>query len=350
MLSRAIIRDFRSLKDVELSFVQFNMLVGPNACGKTNVLNAIQSFVGRDHTQPNAYYTDLKSDGGCWFWVLEDVVLNFRTNDPVRWCVFGEALKLTPHDIWPMVALGRDVSVLKHQESKLKQPSYSAELMPTLALDGEGLASVLSFMRLNDPRTFERLVEDFKAVIPAVEEIRFGRAPIERQFVREIKVDGQVLRQPAVEQLVGEEILLDMSNAKSIPASQCSEGTMLVLGLLAAIYNQSAGPKLLLIDDLDRGLHPKAQGELISLLRRLLARFPQLQIIATAHSPYMVDCMEPDEVWCMALDDDRGTVARRLSDHPKLKDWIDEMSPGEFWSMVGESWVFDASPDVLSEV
>lgn len=340
MLSRAIIRDFRSLKEVGLTFGQINLLVGPNACGKTNVLKAIQFALGSvlfEAKQEPYFRVDL--------WFLDGLSLSV---DGMRTSWIGSDVKLKAP--WRYTALEKDVHLLKHQESKLKQPSYSAELMPTLALDGEGLASVLSFMRLNDPRTFERLVEDFKAVIPAVEEIRFGRAPIERQFVREIKVDGQVLRQPAVEQLVGEEILLDMSNAKSIPASQCSEGTMLVLGLLAAIYNQSAGPKLLLIDDLDRGLHPKAQGELISLLRRLLARFPQLQIIATAHSPYMVDCMEPDEVWCMALDDDRGTVARRLSDHPKLKDWIDEMSSGEFWSMVGESWVFDASPDVLSEV
>ena len=42
-----------------------------------------------------------------------------------------------------------------------------------------------------------------------------------------------------------------------------------VLGLLAALH-ASGRPNLVLLDDLDRGLHPKAQKELISLLRGLL--------------------------------------------------------------------------------
>jgi hypothetical protein len=70
-----------------------------------------------------------------------------------------------------------------------------------------------------------------------------------------------------------------------------------------------------------------------------LEEYSDLQILATSHSPYLLDHLEADEVWLTNLDENGCTVARRLSDHPEHDEWSDEMSPGEFWSYVGESWV-----------
>jgi predicted ATPase len=119
-----------------------------------------------------------------------------------------------------------------------------------------------------------------------------------------------------------------------------SEGTLLVLGLLTALH--AAGrPSLVLLDDLDRGLHPKAQRELISLLRGLLETNPDLQILATTHSPYMLNCMEPNEVRMTVLRDDGATVCSPLAEHPKFEKWKDEMAPGEMWSLFGEKWLLE---------
>ncbi len=117
-----------------------------------------------------------------------------------------------------------------------------------------------------------------------------------------------------------------------------SEGTLLVLGLLAALH-ASARPSLVLLDDLDRGLHPKAQKELITLLRGLLKTNADLQIVATTHSPYMLDCMETKEVRMTDLGDDGATVCAPLTSHPKFPKWKDEMTPGEMWSLFGEKWL-----------
>jgi predicted ATP-binding protein involved in virulence len=97
------------------------------------------------------------------------------------------------------------------------------------------------------------------------------------------------------------------------------------------------GPKVVLIDDLERGLHPKAVASFIQQLRGI--QNPQLQIVATSHSPYLIDCMEADEVLLTSLDEDGYAVVRPLTDHPDYDRWKGLMSAGEFWSSVGEDWI-----------
>jgi predicted ATPase len=133
-------------------------------------------------------------------------------------------------------------------------------------------------------------------------------------------------------------LLFDTVGADSLLASQVSEGTLLVLGLLAALH-ASGRPSLVLLDDLERGLHPRAQKELISLLRGLLKTNSDLQILATTHSPYMLNSMEANEVRMTFLKDDGATVCAALASHPKFEKWKDEMAPGEMWSLFGEKWL-----------
>jgi hypothetical protein len=81
---------------------------------------------------------------------------------------------------------------------------------------------------------------------------------------------------------------------------------------------------------------------LISLLRDLLNAKPDLQIVATTHSPYLLNWMEPAEVRMTHLLEDGSTVCAPLTDHPKYPKWKDEFSPGELWSMFGEQWTAEA--------
>ena len=67
----------------------------------------------------------------------------------------------------------------------------------------------------------------------------------------------------------------------------------------------------------------------------------ELQIIATTHSPYMLDCMETNEVRMTVLGDDGATVCTALTKHPKFEKWKDEMTPGEMWSLFGEQWLVE---------
>ncbi len=123
-----------------------------------------------------------------------------------------------------------------------------------------------------------------------------------------------------------------------IPARMVSDGTLLILGLLSAMMGPNH-PKLILLDDLDHGLHPRAQRDLVTLLRKLFEQDPALQIVATTHSPYLLDQLEPKEIRLTTRLGDGSVACARLDEHPDFEKWKEAMAPGEFWSMVGEKWV-----------
>jgi predicted ATPase len=132
-------------------------------------------------------------------------------------------------------------------------------------------------------------------------------------------------------------LIFDFKGASSVSPASVSDGTMFVLGLLSVILNPKQ-PKLILLDDFDHQLHPKAQMKLVDLLRKLLDQFQYLQIIATAHSPYILDHLKWNEVRIMALNDDGSAVCKPLTDHPDFERWKESMSPGEFWTTFYEDW------------
>jgi hypothetical protein len=96
-----------------------------------------------------------------------------------------------------------------------------------------------------------------------------------------------------------------------------------------------------LIDDLDHGLHPRAQRKIVPLARKVLEENQDLQIIATTQSPYIVNELQPKEVRVTWASDEGVTKCVRLDSHPEFERWKDELWPGEFWSIVGEQWVGD---------
>ncbi|MCB9703306.1 MAG: ATP-binding protein [Myxococcales bacterium] len=69
-----------------------------------------------------------------------------------------------------------------------------------------------------------------------------------------------------------------------VPADLLSEGTVLALGLLTKL-REPRRPRLVLLDDIERGLHIGAQVELVKVLKALLERESDLQIICSTHSP-----------------------------------------------------------------
>ena len=138
----------------------------------------------------------------------------------------------------------------------------------------------------------------------------------------------------------GDSLLFDFLHAKGLSAQFVSEGALLILGILTAIY-ESTSPGLVMLDDIEHGLHPLAQKQLVAVIGQLMQRFPDLQLLATAHSPYLLNYLEPEQVRIMAIGTDGGTRCGRLSEHPKFATWKEEMAPGELWSLFGEKWVAD---------
>jgi predicted ATPase len=144
-------------------------------------------------------------------------------------------------------------SFLRLDSKRLASPSYSQQAELRVDQDGGGLASFLAHMALNRPDDFRRLQVLVRDVIPSVERIRFDRVQIPVP-----DWDARGGPRPHWEHA----IVFDMEGAANIPAHMVSDGTLLVLGLLAVLVGTDDGPRLVLPDDLGHGLHPKAQRDL----------------------------------------------------------------------------------------
>jgi predicted ATPase len=344
MITQVSIRNFKCLRDVQIDLERFTVFVGPNASGKSSVLQGLDLLCRTFRVEhPQNLEPELRQGmsrgandeielasetGGKWY--------RYRTRSPAspplhpydaqrNWAGEGRgvATRLNAPDWKPWLperagATPLPVSVLLRLEtSKLVHATPVVPDPTVMAPDGAGLHSALANMALHDPDSWHALQANLRRIIPTIRRLRHTKT---------VNV-----HQPAA-------LLFDTVGADSLSADQVSEGTLLVLGLLAALH-ASPRPSLVLLDDLDRGLHPKAQKELICLLRGLLGTNSDLQIIATTHSPYMLDCMETNEVRMTVLRDDGATVCASLASHPKFDKWKDEMTPGEMWSLFGEKWL-----------
>jgi hypothetical protein len=105
--------------------------------------------------------------------------------------------------------------------------------------------------------------------------------------------------------------------------------------------------KLLLLDDFERGLHPRTMEKLLGHLRRVLDQDDDLQLIAATHSPSLVDHFHPEEVLITSVDEFGTAMCAPLTEHMEFAHWKQDMQPGELWEVFGDSWVQD-HPDDLS--
>ena len=133
-----------------------------------------------------------------------------------------------------------------------------------------------------------------------------------------------------------------MSSGESIPAHAISEGTMLTVGLLAVLYNPRK-PNLVLLDDIEQGLHPRAQRELVTVLKQIIHQNLDLQILFSTHSPYVLDELETSQVHILTSTNSGYTIAKRLDEHPDAEWAKQTLTTGEFWDAEGDSWVVEES-------
>ncbi|MEZ0074347.1 AAA family ATPase [Planotetraspora sp. GP83] len=153
---------------------------------------------------------------------------------------------------------------------RLRDWSSAADNGP-LRADGSNLGAVLG--RLAARGAIEELLVDLVALIPDVLKIEPVLDERRREWTFEIHTDGQ----------------------GPVPSTLLSDGTLRVIALLAALHDPDhAG--VLLIEEIENGLHPSRLAE---LLRRIQHRVTDLndpgcvdqplrQVILTTHSPVVV--------------------------------------------------------------
>ena len=114
----------------------------------------------------------------------------------------------------------------------------------------------------------------------------------------------------------------------TVPATRLSDGTLRYLCLLAILCDPTP-PPLICIEEPELGLHPDIIPKLADLLVEAAER---TQLIVTTHSDILIDAMsEHPEAVVVCEKHDGKTEMNRLN-KKDLKEWLNKYSLGDLWT------------------
>ncbi len=371
MLEKVGFKNFLALRDVELTLEPLTVIVGPNASGKSSILEGIRRMLQvktsiteflrsgddfLDGEENNSLSTLLSRNSESEFLSisftrhgLQSSKFQLDTKNGSFNYFVDDNQKLTKNSasgyfVKDVVIPSLPIKYLEFSYREVARPSYTRNPEPYLEKTGKGLATILSNMKLLDDEKFLKIEKHLASIIMNLVKIKIQRKPVPPAYWFNMPPQKpmQIPERSTTNSETGEELLFDFVNAPDVPANRVSEGTLFALTVLVMAAS-SENDTVILIDDIERGLHPKAVKDLIRVLREIQAITPNLQIIATSHSPYVLHELEPKEVRVTTFDPELGTLVAPLEAYPNFEEWRDSMTPGEFWSFVGEDWVKDVS-------
>ena len=181
---------------------------------------------------------------------------------------------------------------------------------PHLSIHGDNLGNVVQFMEREHPQRFERILKGIAEKIPGIDRIDTEKTS-----------DGRLLLR-----------FNDRGFVDPFYAQQMSDGTLKVFAYLLLLEDPKP-PPFLCIEEPENGLYHK-------LLETLVDEFRQhasgpgggSQVFVTTHQPYLVDALNPEEVWILEKGMDGFSTIRRASDDPLVKNLVEEGLPlGGLW-------------------
>lgn len=161
----------------------------------------------------------------------------------------------------------------------------------SLDSDGKNLALVLSRIE-QDENLREVILDWLNLIVPSLSEIKIDKNDKDCNINFYEKHDGN-----------------------RYPSQLVSDGTMYVLCILTAILsNKEQSNSLILIEEPERGIHPKAISELINFMRYQTSEF--YNIFITTHSESVVRAIDIDEFW-IAVRNNGKTMVKHASEISK---------------------------------
>jgi predicted ATPase len=179
-----------------------------------------------------------------------------------------------------------------------------------LNIHGDNLGNVVQFMEREQPKRFQTILEKISRKIPGVNKISTERSP-----------DGRLLLR-----------FNDQGFQDPFYAQQMSDGTLKIFAYLLLLEDPSP-PPFLCIEEPENGLYHKLLEALAKEFREhSTGRKGGSQVFVTTHQPYLVDALEPEEVWVLEKGKDGFSVIRRASEHALIKNLVAEGLPlGGLW-------------------
>jgi energy-coupling factor transporter ATP-binding protein EcfA2 len=207
--------------------------------------------------------------------------------------------------------------------------------------DGFGLSTLLDDLLDYEPERFISLRDRFCGFFP-----QFRRIRLETEIAASRTYEESGIHQTGRGN--GKGIYFETQDGSTIRAQQASDGAILFLGFLTLSYLPSP-PKVLLIEEPEKGVYPKRLAEIVEILKKMTASTDKNktpQIIMTTHSPYLLTSFVPEEVTVMSRRNG-SLIARPLRDAPNIQERLGngEFYLGELWYNLDEEELFqDARP------
>ncbi|RCR68319.1 chromosome segregation protein SMC [Larkinella punicea] len=366
MLKRVSIQNFKSLKDVKLNLEKVNLLIGPNNSGKTNFLKALEFFSSYNVMKypDNWNHTFNKR--------VEDTIITISTSTTYGELFIKRIYKIIadevkeetwmdnqPREIDELTDLQKKKLDIEYRSSyirsnKLKiytpQPEKIRGAYPILAgndyIDefGTNIIPFLELLRDKYRTNYYQIEQDLKRCLPEFDYISFDPVDIgSDHYLRRSFGDKTFKR-------------LGLHNEKSnlsFWADELSEGTLYFLILLCIIH-QPNPPKLLLLEEPEKGIHPRRIHEVMNFIFRL-ADEKDIQIILTTHNENVLNefTSMPEAVFVFNKDEEGATYVRNLqkdiiepSHQRSREDGLEEI---DFTDDLGKNWMYGLLGGVPTE-
>ncbi len=189
--------------------------------------------------------------------------------------------------------------------------------------DASNLVSFFDNMRDEQPEIFSAIKKDLTECLPEIKDIRF----------KKVEINGKIPKQIVLFDVYG----------RGFMADEVSEGTLYFMALLAIIH-QPSPPKLLMIEEPEKGIHPRRLHEVMNFIFELTDK-KDIRIILTSHSPQVVNEFEdfPESVFVFDSENGETKVRNLLKDIIETSDRKSEetnLPKIDYTKTLGEHWIY----------
>lgn len=192
------------------------------------------------------------------------------------------ALMFTRH--LPLYEYLTNIRVFRFDPLGAKEPDASSTDANALDSHGHNVATMLAALEKN-PDFRAQVTEWMELLVPGMEKVGTEQQRLDGRTVIKFKESG---------------------TRAYFPANLISDGTIYALCIMTAVLSRAKGYGLTLIEEPERGIHPKAIAELIGMMRDNAT--PEHPVLVTTHSESVVRASRKEELWLVNKEDGKTIV------------------------------------------